>query len=379
MAIPVLKQVSNGLAFRRAYAENRGQNVTFLIMQVTKACNCRCEMCSIWAMDHSNELTIEEYERIFKDPLFRDLEVLSLTGGEPFINKNFAQICRLAQDNLPKLKVISCPSNGVLGNLILPAIHKILSEIRPDVFFKLGISIDGFEEAHNKVRGIPTAYKRAMETFDKLSQVKHPNFDVGILSLIVKETIPHLDKVREQFDKYTEHQTYTLLMIADFFGNDGNVQDYTAEEKDQIKTFFKKLMELQPQKSYLYHNSLKQMENGKRNYPCVAGYRTAYIDSVGALYPCHYLPENEYRMGSIRTSKSLESAWFSDHANELRVKMKSSPICAKCSNNCDMINTVREEFFDFAKYSFIHPIQTLKGIGAVMGNGKLRHRYTLNG
>jgi len=379
MAIPVLHQVSNGLAFRKAYRESRGQQVSFLIFQVTKACNCKCEMCSIWAMDHKDEVTLDEYEKIFRDPLFADLEVLSLTGGEPFIRKDFADICKLAQDCCPKLKVISCPTNGVLGNLILPAVHKILENIRPDVFFKLGISIDGFEEAHNKVRGIPTAYKRAMETFEKLSKVDHPNFDVGILSLIVKETIPHLDAVREQFSKYTEHQTYTLLMIADFFGNDGNITDYTPEERETIKAFFHKLMELQPQKSYLYHNSVKQMENGKRNYPCVAGYRTAYIDSFGNLYPCHYLPENEYKIGSIRTSSSLQSAWHSDHANALREKMKTSPICATCSNNCDMINTVREEFFDFAKFSFVHPIQTMKGIAATVGNPKLAKRYTLTG
>ncbi|MDX2175109.1 MAG: radical SAM protein [Candidatus Sumerlaeia bacterium] len=379
MALPVLHQIRNGLEFRRAYAENRGQSVSFLIMQVTKACNCRCEMCSIWAMDHSNELTTDEFEKVFKDPLFRDLEVLSLTGGEPFIRKDFADICRLAQENLPKLKVISCPSNGVLGNLIMPAMHKILESIRPDVFFKLGISIDGFEEAHNKVRGIPTAYKRALDTFEKLSQIKHPNFDCGILSLIVKETIPHLDQVHEHFSKYTEHQTYTLLMIADFFGNNGDIQDYTAEEKEQIRRFFLKLMELQPQKSYLYHNSMKQMENGKRNYPCVAGYRTAYIDSFGALFPCHYLPEGDYRIGSIRDAATLESAWFSDHANKLREKMKTSPVCATCSNNCDMINTVREEFFDFAKYSFVHPLQTLKGIATTVGNPKLAKRYTLTG
>lgn len=377
MAIPIVTQVSNGLAFRKAYRENRGQPVSFLIFQLTKACNCRCEMCSIWAMDHKNELTLEEYGKIFRDPLFRELEVLSLTGGEPFIRKDFADICKLAQDSLPKLKVISCPSNGVLGNLIMPAVHKVLEQIRPDVFFKLGISIDGFEEAHNKVRGIPTAYKRALETFEKLSQIKHPNFDCGILSLIVKETIPHLDSVREHFTKYTEHQTYTLLMIADFFGNDGKISDYTPEEKETVRKFFGKLQQLQPQKSYLYHNSVRQMETGKRSYPCVAGYRTAYIDSFGALYPCHYLPEEEYRLGSIRTSESLESAWYSDHATRLREKMKSSPICAKCSNNCDMINTIREEFFDFAKFSFIHPIQTLKGIAATVGNPKLAKRYTL--
>lgn len=377
MAVPVLQQVRNGMAFRRAYSANEGMPVSFLILQMTKACNCKCEMCSIWAMDHKGEMTLEEYGRLFRDPLFRDLEVLSLTGGEPFIRKDFADICKLAQDTFPKLKVISCPSNGVLGQLIIPAVAKVLETIRPDVFFKVGISVDGFEEAHNKVRGIPTAYKRALETFEKLSQVEHPNFNVGLLSLVVKESIPHLDSVYDHFLKYTEHQTYTLLMIADFFGNSGNVEPYTAEERETIRRFMARLKRLQPQKAYMYDNMMAQMETGKRGYPCVAGYRTAYVDSRGNLFPCHYLPENEYRVGGLRDEGTLEEAWNSEHAAELRRKMKSSPICASCSNNCDMINTIREEFFDFAKYSFMHPIQTIRGVAQTTRNPKLLKRYTL--
>lgn len=378
MAVPGLQQLRNGIAFHRAYGANRGMSVSFLILQLTKACNCRCSMCSIWAMDHSNELTLDEFGQLFRDPLFRDLEVLSITGGEPFIRKDFAAICRLAQDNLPKLRVISCPSNGVLGNLIMPAVHEVLKDIRPDVFFKLGVSIDGFEEAHNKVRGVPTAYKRALETVEKLTAIEHPNFDVGILSLVVKESIPQLSAVRDHFTKYTEHQTYTLLMVADFFGNDGAISDYTPEERETIRHFFGELQKLQPQKAYLYHNTIRQLDTGKRNYPCVAGYRTAYVDALGSIFPCHYLPEKQYRIGGLRDEGTLEDAWFSDHANALREKMKSSPICASCSNNCDMINTVREEFFDFAKFSFLHPVQTLRGIAQTRRNPKLLKRYTLS-
>ena len=77
----------------RARAHRSHETPPFLIVFINSICNLTCEHCFYWKdLNKRNDLTLEEFERLSQE--LGTIEVLNLSGGEPFINKNFAAICQ---------------------------------------------------------------------------------------------------------------------------------------------------------------------------------------------------------------------------------------------------------------------------------------------
>src|SRR3989338_7943902 len=68
-----------------------------LDVAVTYLCDSACTYCKIWELHRKNpgllnkELKLEDYEKLF-DGL--DISWLHLTGGEPFLKKEFVEIIK---------------------------------------------------------------------------------------------------------------------------------------------------------------------------------------------------------------------------------------------------------------------------------------------
>ena len=139
-----------GFRSRFNKAHFRAQYPTFLLLEITERCNCRCRMCRIWENKERKELDINDFERLFRDPLWRNLRILSLTGGEPFLRHDLIDIILLAARHLPRLERISFPSNGILTKHIMDTVKAILSSLPAHIDFKIGISIDGVEDVHDQ-------------------------------------------------------------------------------------------------------------------------------------------------------------------------------------------------------------------------------------
>ncbi|HOE64159.1 MAG TPA: radical SAM protein [Candidatus Sumerlaeota bacterium] len=346
-----------GFRSRFNKAHFRAQYPTFLLLEITERCNCRCRMCRIWENKERKELDINDFERLFRDPLWRNLRILSLTGGEPFLRHDLIDIILLAARHLPRLERISFPSNGILTKHIMDTVKAILSSLPAHIDFKIGISIDGVEDVHDQMRGVPGAYEKATETVRQLKSLNAPNFSVGILSLITKETIPNLRNAHEIFKSLTSEITYTIATQSPFFGNlETDIKPFTSEEKNALIHFINKtLIPEFPEKSYLYDKYKEHILKDKRTYPCLAGYLSAYVDVRGNLLPCHYVGDDFIITNIFDSSDTLEKAWFSKNAKAVRMRMEEHPYCDNCSNNCDSRNLIYEDFWDFFFYLLSHP------------------------
>src|SRR5581483_5214659 len=74
------------LANRRG-AVPKPSYVTYL---VTYRCNAKCGMCDSWRMRPGPELTLEEVRRVFEK--LSPLDAVRLSGGEPFLRTDFAEL-----------------------------------------------------------------------------------------------------------------------------------------------------------------------------------------------------------------------------------------------------------------------------------------------
>ena len=96
----------------------------FLTFFVTWACNHRCVFCDVWKKTPKDELTIDEIDTFFAS--LKSLDVLRLSGGEPFIRKDLHEIINLGDSHLNP-SIIHITTNGINTGRIVSTLEQVKS------------------------------------------------------------------------------------------------------------------------------------------------------------------------------------------------------------------------------------------------------------
>jgi MoaA/NifB/PqqE/SkfB family radical SAM enzyme len=142
--------------------------------KVTSRCNARCIMCPIWRTEKSvKELTLSEIREIISSPLFDSLESVILTGGEPTMREDLAEIAEVILDARPKTERLAINTNGLEPSRVTQQVKDVssLSHSRA-AEFTVCISVDGYGATHEKIRGVPHAFERVTETIRLLKELR---------------------------------------------------------------------------------------------------------------------------------------------------------------------------------------------------------------
>src|SRR6478609_261606 len=96
---------------RRTFApRDKPGTPPFLILFINSICNQTCEHCFYWRnLNRKDDLTFEELSKLSAD--FGRIENLNLSGGEPFLRKDLAEVCRMFIRN-NGVRQIYVPTNG---------------------------------------------------------------------------------------------------------------------------------------------------------------------------------------------------------------------------------------------------------------------------
>ena len=138
-------------------------------LPITYFCNARCVMCDVWNMDHSGELTPQELKEVLSDPIFKKVEGVGINGGEPSLIKNLDEYAAVIIDQCPKLKSLNIISHGFHTSRLLALLKSIyLLCNKKGISFHVSVSLDGYGEIHDRVRGIPGVFKKTFETINKI-------------------------------------------------------------------------------------------------------------------------------------------------------------------------------------------------------------------
>lgn len=338
--------MKRALGMARSVLRNRGKGRNlprFLTYIVTFTCNARCIMCDSWKKPSPDDLSIEEIEDIFRQ--MPRMDALRLTGGEPFVRQDMAEITRLAAEHLDPI-FVHITTNGFLTDRIV----KFCEEREKDRPLELLISMDGVEEKHNHVRGTEIAWKKTLETIKALA----PRKDELRLNLAVNQTIvdpegaDHYRKLRDVLAPYgvrnnvvmayDSSSTYTLgkeeTIALDQIGQFTTFGDFSAEHLERLMDEIEEDLSSYPFRERLakryYVEGIRARLLGGQNTPnpkCVA------MNSHMRLYPDGTVPVcqfNSKRVGSFR-EKSFEEIWFGNEAKRMRTWVQHCPGCwAEC-------------------------------------------------
>ena len=152
------KLIENNDRFRELRKTGSPAKPIGITIAVTGRCNSHCIQCSIWKIcqgDIKNpemiekEMSISEIIGYLKDPILSDLVEVDLTGGEPYLREDIADlvlaIAGLKEEGvLPRLRTIIIPSNGFLTDVIVEKVSAILDGINgKGVDFVSVFSLDG--------------------------------------------------------------------------------------------------------------------------------------------------------------------------------------------------------------------------------------------
>ncbi len=154
--------------------------VRFLDLIITEQCNSRCKICSIWreGAKSRNELSLEDIKKLLDSKCLRDIGCIDISGGEPFLRQDLAEIVKLIHSKFPKAR-LSISTNALEPENILES----LTEINDICNIDLRISLDGLEKTHNFQRGVKDAFQRVMKTV-KLISGKFPKQSITFIYVI---------------------------------------------------------------------------------------------------------------------------------------------------------------------------------------------------
>jgi Fe-coproporphyrin III synthase len=201
---------------------------------VTFRCNARCGMCDSWRMKPGPELTPEQVRLVFGK--IGRLDVVRLTGGEPFLRDDFEEIARIV-DEVSRPGVLHITTNGSFPERIAEFAERFP---RPDRL-RFMVSLDGLPEEHDASRGKDVTFALVEETVCRLVALRP---GTG-LAVSVNHTIISGRSL-------ADHET-----IAGHFAGLGvdvhHVLAYSESAMYGLKRFGKRASDLIPETGYPLH------------------------------------------------------------------------------------------------------------------------------
>ncbi len=172
----------------RAREHRDGETPPFLIVFINSICNLTCEHCFYWKeLNQRNDLSFADFEQLTSD--LGQFDTLNLSGGEPFIRADFGEICGLFITK-NGVKQIYVPTNGYFTAKCEKSLRKVLAHKSLDRFV-CEISLDGMPEYHNRFRGNPKSFEKAMETYAMLAKLQDedPRLRIHVNTVAMSENI----------------------------------------------------------------------------------------------------------------------------------------------------------------------------------------------
>jgi MoaA/NifB/PqqE/SkfB family radical SAM enzyme len=321
--------------YRRLQQTGDPAGLQALSLEVTRRCVARCLMCNIWKTDRNlAELTVEQWLSVLRSPSCADLRELDLTGGEPFLRDDLADLLRgvaaLRGSALPALQSVAITTNGFLTRRVLQTVAGVAGTLEEaGIGMVFACAMDGRAETHDRMRGYPGGWVRLDATVQGLAALRerHPGIVLGLKMTVTHHNAGELEAVAGYA---AAHGMFTI--ISPFIvtpARYGNLDleaglAFTPDDLDALRRFY-----AGPafRWSYYARELAEYLRTGRMDKPCSAGFNYAFIRSTGDLYPCPLL---DACLGNVLES-SLEDLLASEAARRFRREVGGFPLCSACT------------------------------------------------
>jgi MoaA/NifB/PqqE/SkfB family radical SAM enzyme len=291
----------------------------FLILFINSICNMQCEHCFYWTnLNKRDDLTRDEIFQLSRS--LGRIENLNLSGGEPFLRKEFSEICRqfIRQNEVRQIYV---PTNGWYTDKTVKAITETLEESELDLF-AVELSLDGTKTFHDTFRVANGSFDRAMATYDALAdlQAKDPRLRIHAISTATDVNVQEIRALTAYlFERCPRMDHHNLALIRGDRKNPALKLPDMREYAD-LYTYMRRLWQPREEGRYggvvdpmLQWAKLETVARGTQVIPCRAGILSAVVAANGDVSVC----ELHEPLGNLR-KQSFWEIWTSEAAAKLR-------------------------------------------------------------
>ena len=327
-----------------------------LVYNVTFRCNMKCSMCLNWTKKPVSELTVPQLRRVLKEgDLFRRIENVCISGGEPTLRSDLPEIIEVLYENLPRLRKLSIVTNALDTNMVLKYAEAIARlSLEHNILSRFGVSLDAMGEIHDRIRNVPHAYERVKETIDALLELRERiPFSIGMGTVVIPENFSELNKIAEFCKQNDIDLSYSILRFSNsILGNEAIQKKlaYTEEQQAFIRKFF--YQELQKNslldgEGYIYmHWRRMLLGNNKRTMPCPFMDQGLQLNPEGDLYYC----EMSKPIGNV-LQEPARTTYYKPENLEYRKKLVAR-MCSSCVTPCQTLASVRHKLYPYAEFVF---------------------------
>jgi AdoMet-dependent heme synthase len=291
----------------------------FLILFINSICNLTCEHCFYWRnLNRRDDLTLDEILSLARE--LGRVENLNLSGGEPFLRAEFAEICRFFISN-NGVEQIYVPTNGYFTERMIKALTSVFQE-KTLKLFVCELSIDGMPEYHNKFRGSPKSFEKLMETYDALAEMQksEPRLRIHAISTATSQNMEEIKLLTTYlYDRCPAMEHHNLALIRGDRKNP-SLQGPNLIAYQRLVDYAHRLWALREQRRYgsmvepmLHWAKMKTARAQEQVIPCRAGILSAVVYANGDVSVCETHPP----LGNLR-QKRFREIWHSEEARKLR-------------------------------------------------------------
>ena len=266
-----------------------------LFWECTQRCNVHCKHCGSDCKSSTDmpDMSAADFLRVIDSitPHVNPHEVsIVITGGEPLVRKDLEEVgLALYQREYPWGMV----TNGLyltasrLQSLLEAGLHSIT------------ISLDGFADDHNWLRGHPESYERAMNAIRMLGSQNEIIWDV--VTCVNRRNYPYLKQLKDELYKagVRRWRLFTIFPV----GRAARYPELQLEDRDfmGLMEFIKQVrQEGKITASYGCEGFLGNYEAEVRDsfYTCNAGISVASVLADGSISACPSI-RSDYSQGNI--------------------------------------------------------------------------------
>jgi radical SAM protein with 4Fe4S-binding SPASM domain len=286
-----------------------------LHLDVTYRCNERCVHCYLDHDDHG-EMTTQEIKRVLDQAASAGTLILTLSGGEPFLRKDFFDILAYARSLMFSVKI---KTNGLLIGAEqarhLRELH--ISEVQISIYSHRAEVHDGI----TKVRG---SLKRSLNAIRFL---RSQGLTTVIACPLMRANINDYAEVQvlaaELGVAFTMDPTITPKIDGDHSIVQHRLGRPEIEQVFQDPTLVGNVHEFCKPAGTITEDLLQSV-------PCSAGHTSVYVSPYGEVFPCVQFPVN---CGNVR-QQALNEIWYeSEQMNTIRnIRVKDLHTCSGCDH-----------------------------------------------
>ena len=320
---------------------------------LTYRCPMRCVMCNIWQNPTRPD---EEIQASDLQTLPR-LKFINLTGGEPFIREDLADIVEECYRHTDRI-VIS--TSGWFDDRVIALARRF-----PQIGIR--ISIEGLERKNDELRGRQGGFQKGLRTLQTLQQMGLKDIGFGC-TVSNHNSADMLELYKLSLSMGLEFATAAFHNSYYFHKSDNQITN-----RDEVCGNFERLVNLQLRekspkswfRAWFNMGLINYIEGGRRMLPCEAGSANFFIDPWGEVYPCNGLEEKYWKesMGNIHQADFM-TIWQSEQAERVRQKVRT------CPKNCWMVGTASPVMHRYilhpALWAMKNKARSLVGLPAVL-------------